>query len=116
MTPTKLLAVLACAAIAVAGCGSTDNITGSEKKIKFEVSGPAKADVTYSVGVNQSQELDQALPWTKDASTTDTTVIAVLVAQSKGSGEISCKVSIDGKVVKENKSTGEFAVVTCSNG
>lgn len=115
MTPTKLIAVLACS-LALAACGSTGNPTGSEKKVVFEVTGPAKADVTYGIGADQSQELDSALPWMKEASSTDTTLIAVLVAQSKGDGEITCKVSVDGKVVKENKSTGQFAVVTCSNG
>jgi hypothetical protein len=115
MTPTKIIAALACV-LSLTACSSTSNPTGSEKKVVFEVSGPAKADITYGIGTNQSQELDSALPWKKETSSTDTTLIAVLVAQSKGDGEITCKVSVDGKVVKENKSSGQFAVVTCSNG
>lgn len=116
MTPTKLTAALACTLTALTACGSTDNPTGATKKVVFEVTGPAKADVTFGIGTDQSQELDSALPWKKESTTSDTTVITVLLAQSKGAGEIACKITIDGKVVKENKSSGEFAVVTCSNG
>lgn len=43
-------------------------------------------------------------------------LIVSLIAQSKGtSGDISCKITVNGAVVKENKSSGEYAVVICSN-
>jgi hypothetical protein len=113
---TLASAIALTALMASTACGSTDNPLGAEKKVVFEVTGPAKADVTFGIGTDQSQELDSALPWKKELSTKDTTVITVLLAQSKGTGEIACKITIDGKVVKENKSSGEFAVVTCSNG
>ena len=116
MNPPKIGAAIMCTLIALTGCGSTSNPTSSEKKILLEVGGPAKADITYGIGTDQSQEIDSALPWKKDATSTDTVLIVVLSAQSKGDGEITCKVSVDGKVVKENKSSGQFAIVTCSNG
>lgn len=34
-------------------------------------------------------------------------------AQASGDGEISCKVTKDGKTVAENKSVGKYSVVTC---
>jgi hypothetical protein len=116
MNPTRIGAALLCTLIALTGCGSTGNPTGSEKKIVLEVAGPAAADITYSIGTDQSQEIGAVLPWKKDTTSKDTMLIVVFSAQSKGDGEISCKLSIDGKVVKENKSSGQFAIVTCSNG
>lgn len=96
-------------AVSFSACSSS-----SEKKIEFQVSGPAGADVAYQVGGSQEQENGATLPWKKEKTSTDDPLIAVLVAQSKGSGEIICKILVDGTEVKTAKSTGEFAVVTCS--
>lgn len=109
-TSTAVLAAVTLAT-AVSGCTSS-----AEKKVVFEVSGPAAADITYGTGADQSQENGAALPWKKEVTSSADVLITVLLAQSKGTGEISCKITVDGKVVKENKSSGEFAVVTCSNG
>ena len=105
-------AAVACTLVAaLSACGG-----GSEKKILFEVTGPETADVTYGVGADQTQAIGTKLPWKHEASSTQDPLITVVTAQSKGAGEITCKISIDGKEVKTNKSSGEFAVVTCSNG
>lgn len=92
------------------------NLTGAEKSVVFEVTGAQAADITYGIGTDQSQDLGVTVPWRKELKSKDSVLITVLTAQNKGAGEIACKITVDGKVVKENKSQGEFAVVTCSNG
>ncbi|TDC01870.1 hypothetical protein E1091_02005 [Micromonospora fluostatini] len=93
--------------------GDTGKKNG-EKKIVLEVTGPKTASVTYGLGTDQSQENDAKLPWKKELTSKETIIIPTIVAQSKGSGEIECRITIDGKLAKENKSSGEFAVVTCT--
>ncbi|MER7472892.1 MmpS family transport accessory protein [Micromonospora sp. NPDC000018] len=85
-----------------------------KKKIVLEVTGPKSADVTYGLNADQSQENGAKLPWKKELTSSEALVIPTVLAQSKGTGKISCKITIDGKVVKENSSSGQFAVVTCS--
>ncbi len=102
------------AIIAVVGANAVNEAT-KDKTVVLEVTGPAQADVTYGTGSDQSQDNGATLPWRKELTSKDAVLVAVVTAQNKGSGEIACKITVDGKVVKENKSSGEFAVVTCSN-
>ena len=37
-----------------------------------------------------------------------------LTAQSNGSGEITCRVTVDGEEIARQTSTGQYAVVSCS--
>ncbi|QOC95103.1 hypothetical protein D0Q02_07695 [Micromonospora craniellae] len=106
-----------------AGPGAQDQAAGAvdkgsgkkgEKEIILEVTGPKTADVTYGLGADQSQDNGAKLPWKKKLTSTETIIIPTVVAQSKGSSKIECKITIDGEVVKENASEGQFAVVTCT--
>ncbi|NJC62934.1 hypothetical protein HC028_00140 [Planosporangium flavigriseum] len=106
-----------------AASGAASNAAGSQAKkgehaVVFEVTGDgvSKANsVTYGIGGNSSQANGTALPWKKEATSSDAFLMLSLVAQSGGSGTISCRVSVDGKVVVENSSQGQYAVVTCSH-
>lgn len=110
----KIYALLAALVLAL-GCGMGDTTDSSEEStVVFEVTGPAHADVTWGVGGNQTQDLGAKTPWTKTATTT-APVIAAVVAQSKGDGPITCRVTVDGAKKAENTSTGQFAVVTCTS-
>lgn len=104
-----------------AGPGAQDNkADGGAKKgdktVVLEVTGAKTADITYGLGADQSQEQGAKLPWKKTLTSSEAMVIPTLLAQNKGGGTIACKITIDGKLVKENKSSGEFAVVTCTGG
>jgi hypothetical protein len=37
-----------------------------------------------------------------------------LTAQSNGSGEITCRITVDGEEIARQTSTGQYAVVSCS--
>lgn len=88
------------------------------RSIVFEVTGTGKANnISYGVGGNMSQANGENLPWKKTATSTDSLLLVSLSAQSSGgsaSTKIGCKVTVDGKVIVENASTGQYAVVTCS--
>jgi hypothetical protein len=122
---TALLTAFAAVAI---GCGSRgedttgpgDQDTGTstggtdaKRTVILEVTGPKTADTTYGLNVDQSQENGAKVPWKKTLTTEDLTV-ATVVAQNKGKGKISCKITVDGKVAKTNPSSGEYAVATCT--
>jgi|MudIll2142460700_1097286.scaffolds.fasta_scaffold02384_6 hypothetical protein len=119
MDTKKLSLVLAVPVVAsVIACGGSGTSgPASDHRIKFEVTGPPSSNsITYSVGVDQAQENGAKLPWTKELSSSRWPLIASVVAQSDGTGVISCRITVDGKVVKENSSSGQYAVVTCTNG
>ncbi|GAA2600363.1 hypothetical protein GCM10010399_33980 [Dactylosporangium fulvum] len=86
--------------------------------VVFEVTGKGvskASSVTYGIGGNSSQANGAALPWKKEATSTDTLLTVSIVAQSgTGTGTITCRITVDGKVVVENSSEGQYAVVTCS--
>jgi hypothetical protein len=96
--------------------GSTDN-KSKEHTVVFEVGGtiPKSNNITYGIGSQISQDNGAAVPWKKESKTTDSVIITSLSAQSsETSGDVTCKITIDGKVISENKSTGQYAVVSCS--
>lgn len=125
-TTIALLAIPALALTLACGMGDTaDDVKGPGAQnngsaganghtIIFEVTGPASADITYGTGADQSQANGSSLPWTQTVTASEVPFVMSLVAQSKGSGAINCKITVDGKVKKENTSTGQYAVVTCS--
>jgi len=69
--------------------------------------------------VGQEQATDAALPFTKEIALKGAGAFSygsyTIVAQAAaGSTSISCKITVDGEVVAEQTSTGEYAVVTCN--
>lgn len=90
-----------------------------KQTVVFEVTGKkvTKAtSISYGIGGNTSQANSAKLPWKKRATSTDAFLLASLVAQSGsgGNGSITCRITVDGKVLVENTSQGPYAVVTCT--
>jgi len=80
----------------------------------LEVTGPKKADINYSLNADSSSANGAKLPWKKTlTSVEDFTSVSVLASNS-GSGTIKCKITLNGKVVKENAAEGQYGTVTCS--
>lgn len=121
------IALFTVAAATLLACGSGGDAAGpgaqddagdkksGGKSIVLEVTGAKSADITYGLGADQSQEQGAKVPWKKELTSKESLLIATIVAQNKGSGTIGCKITIDGKVAKENTSKGDYAVVTCTN-
>lgn len=74
----------------------------------------APMTVTYGVGADTSQDTNAGSPWTKTTSSSDAFNIETLAVQNAGTGTVSCKITVDGKVVKQNQSSGQYATVSCT--
>lgn len=87
--------------------------------VVYEVTGAGMANnISFNTdGVASiSQENNVKLPWTKTLEMTKGKAFsATIVAQAgEGTPEIKAKITANGQVLKEEKSTGQFAVVTVS--
>lgn len=92
--------------------------TSSTHTIVFaaQTSDGSQMNVTYGLGGDSSDANGTASPWSKTSTTPDAVTMASVVAQSQGdgSGSVSCSITVDGKVVKTNQSTGAYSLVTCT--
>ena len=81
-----------------------------------QTSDGSQMNVSYGLGGDSSDANGSASPWSKTSTTTEAVTTASVVAQSQGDGDgsVSCSITVDGKVVKTNQSTGAYAVVTCT--
>ncbi|KJL19842.1 membrane protein [Microbacterium azadirachtae] len=92
--------------------------------IVYEITGTVPdATVTYSTldngNVQSASASGQALPWTKTLTAKkdgllDVNVFSVSAVGGIESGDISCKITVDGKVVSEQTASGQAAVVSCT--
>jgi hypothetical protein len=96
------------------GALSSPEAAADGHTVVLEVTGAKKADITYGLGADQSQEQGAKVPWKKTLTSKEDFLIPTVVAQNKGSGTITCRITVDGKLAKENKSKGQYAVVTCT--
>lgn len=85
--------------------------------VVFALEGDAEdgADLTYGVGsdgTEQEQGVDVPMA---PLSYSDVPPGAFLYfsAQNEGAGELTCTITVDGKVVSTHTSTGDYAIVTC---
>lgn len=92
---------------------------GAAATVTYTLEGSGKATtVTYNVGSvgGVSQQSEVALPWTKEVQFAEGSFrVAALSAQNAGSGDLTCRITIDGKVVREVTSSGRYAVVSCAS-
>ena len=79
--------------------------------------GAAQADITYSFGQASTQANGQSLPWRRTASrkVSGFDVLRLDVQNAGERGSVTCRISVNGKVVADNTSTGPFAVASCSS-
>lgn len=101
----------------VAQSPSSETVATGHLVVYTVTSGSGRANsVTYST--NSSGESAQAsearLPFTAQVRVARGFGSLIVVAQNGGSGRITCTISVDGKVVRTNTSTGQYAVVECS--
>ena len=87
-------------------------------QINYSVTGESGgASITYSADTNFSiaQETDAALPWSKDLTIHrgDFRVLSI-IAQKGGDGDITCSISVAGRVVNTITSSGAYAIASCS--
>jgi hypothetical protein len=94
-----------------------------EVPIVYEVSGDAAGvSVTYMEFTNgddvaSKDETVATLPWKKETSAANYVKDggAIIVTTGEAGGTVTCKLTIDGKVVAEETISGQFAIATCEN-
>lgn len=105
----KADAAAASSAVAAARDQVTYKVTASE-------SGSALITYSEDANFNIAQENGAALPWTKDLTIpAGSSRILSLSAQNSGGGDIACSISVGGQVVDTATSSGDYAIVTCSD-
>ena len=110
-------------AVLVAGCAipqaTKDGFRAATTRVvTYEVIGVGSAqNVTYASDGSGSmaQENGVALPWRHEVDIDETvTAVVSVLAQNAGSGELKCRISADGKVVREAVSHGRAAIASCT--
>jgi len=84
--------------------------------VTYEVSGSAsKVDLTYNNAQNGTEQLgDKSIPWSKKY-TMEFGDFMYISAQNQGeTGSVTCKIKVDGVVVKQSTSSGAYVIATCS--
>lgn len=109
----KILGIVAAIVLVGVTSACDDSAALGSSEVKYEITGGAASSVTYGTAAGISQEADVKLPWSKTVTDDGLLTIATLDAQNAGSGPVSCKITIDGKVIAEQTSSGQFAVVSC---
>lgn len=111
------VAVVALSTVGLAGCTSAVDKLGGDHTVLYEVGGTAKqASITVNTPGGITTIGDKKLPWNKTYEAFKYSDIAAsLIAQNKGtSGKVTCKITVDGKVVAENTSGGPYGIATCT--
>ena len=107
-------------AIIVGGCAPLNQNSvlnqNAGKTVRYEVSSNSGAanNVTYMINNGEQQDTNVTLPWSKEFTAGQGIQPLVLNAQNAGAGSISCRILVDGSVVSEHTSNGQYAVVMCS--
>jgi hypothetical protein len=85
--------------------------------VVYEVTGAGTANnITYTTdGMTSTEQVSNAaLPWSKTIELKTgqaIQMVSVMAQAGAGTPEISVKITVDGKVIKEGKSSGQYAVV-----
>lgn len=112
---TSAAAPAASGSAAPAAPAASESAAPAATGVVYEVAGSGRAtSITYGEGGGVSQQNGTRLPWTKTAKAADGFGIYALTAQSSGSGEISCKITVNGEEIATQTSSGQYSVVSCS--
>lgn len=124
MRPWGKVAGLVASACAVAACtvfpSSEHDASATEAEktnhtVVLEVagSGVKRADVTYVRGEDRTEDQGAELPWRKTVTTVSLDGISVFAQNTGDAGELTCTITVDGKVRQEVAVEGELALVAC---
>jgi hypothetical protein len=113
-----------CIAIVAGGTKAVNDAAKKKHTVVYSVtgSGTTTADVTYSTlqegsGQNGTAQVTNAsLPWTKNitASGLFTSFTLTVTNGPVGLSYVTCSITVDGKVVSQNKASGPYASADCN--
>ena len=97
---------------------SINDASNKVHTITYSVTGDGPADITYDTFTSGNTGSEQAngatLPWTKTLTAKGFFSIYSLGAQLNSGTTISFSITLDGKVISNHTSTGQYANVDCS--
>ncbi|MDL4821013.1 MmpS family transport accessory protein [Actinomadura opuntiae] len=111
----------------IAQSGKPAAKTSAKKKgrhtVTYQLGGTAKkGDITYSTPSGQEQQNGAKLPWKKTFTAGKAAMLDVSVQNTAmtssgdlAGGTITCKIYLDGKLVKQAKSSGQAAIASCDH-
>jgi hypothetical protein len=81
--------------------------------VQFNVTGsaPSGLDITYGSDSDNRQG-GSSLPWSASLPLQDSALYYVVTAQLQGEGDITCTVTINGKVAKQGHASGGYNICT----
>ncbi|MGW5318585.1 MmpS family transport accessory protein [Nocardia thailandica] len=111
-----LLIVGGCVAVIGVAANEIDKESNREVTVSYEVTGTGSGSVFYSGrNFDVAQETDVTLPWTKTVTMDGLLKVVSLTATNAGAdGEISCRITVGGKVIAEQTANGPYAGATCT--
>jgi hypothetical protein len=104
----------ACVGLAATGGAGVAHATLDAPQVKYEISGssPVASYLSFQTDLGQQQQANVKLPWS-------TQFIGygggVYVISAEGQGTITCRITVDGNVVKEATATGAPGRTVCNN-
>jgi Cell division protein len=114
--------LLCCGGVGVGGYFAFRSVKDTalgDRTVVYEVTGEGTADIMYSdANAGLPQENDVSLPWTKELTVPASVLVLSLTATradttGQASGEITCRIVVDGKEVIKNSASGPFAIASC---
>lgn len=123
-TPFLIVGAIVGAIMLYGGRSTPTAVAGSAPStvtVIYEVAGTARtADVTYETPSGVGQQTGVDVPMTRETDGTPGIHYAFpagafiyISAQNGGSGDITCRITVDGVVVSENTASGDYAIATC---
>jgi len=113
--------IVAIAVLVLAGCTSVpDDADRETPVVVYDVvsDGPTAGYVTYLSTTGTEQATGATLPFSKEIPLDNTlferSTFSLSAQSSAGATMITCTITVDGEMVSEQTSTGEFAVVSCA--
>ncbi len=115
MTRPALRSVLTGLAAILAFSSVPGTAHAGDPMIRYEVTGtPGMAEyLTYEIDYNQAHETNVGLPWSKQFSAGPGHTF-LLSAQGHGTGSVTCRILVNGKVISEATASGQPARTMCA--
>jgi len=109
------LLVFAFVIFACSLCKDTSKV-GKDKEVKYEVSGTSGfVDITVSNGSGGTEQFNKVqTPWSKIYYMKKGHVY-VSAQNQRSTGSVVVKIFVDGKLLKESKSEGEYCIASASD-
>jgi len=99
-----------------AGTGSEADRSGSGDTVVYEVTGSGEAILSYTdTAGSPVSRTGVKLPWKQEIKIPSNRAKILSVARSAGgSGDITCKITVNGETLVTKSASGEFGAVTCT--